>query len=181
MNLLRFAFCWAVLLVAELLIAGPALAQVETEPPAAPRFPEPSRIQLATPYGPLATTPRLQDSSLVIWGEQNGFVQSPNAVGFTYYQPSREEQELQGQVRELVAKIKENDDSSKEAELRTELKSLLEKVFDARLTPREKQIKALEEQLAELRNSIDERKQRKDEIVELKLKSLVNQAKGLGF
>ena len=94
---------------------------------------------------------------------------------------SAEERQLTRDIMGLLNDIRKNEDDSKETELQDQLKTSLEKLFDARIQPREKEIEQLEKRIEELKSSIDERKQRKDEIVELKLKTLLNEAKGLGF
>ncbi|MDB5342762.1 MAG: hypothetical protein JWP89_1139 [Schlesneria sp.] len=59
-------------------------------------------------------------------------------------------------------------------------KSLI-KQFEQDLAQREKELAAAEERLKTLRQQLDKRKLAKDEIITLRLKTIVNNAEGLGF
>ena len=53
--------------------------------------------------------------------------------------------------------------------------------FEQDLAEREKELSAVEERLKALRQQLDKRKQAKEEIVSLRLKTIVNNVEGLGF
>jgi hypothetical protein len=62
-----------------------------------------------------------------------------------------------------------------------EARKQLETIFKHKMKARERQIEELEKRVAALRGQLDARQQAQDEIIELKLKTLINQAAGLGF
>jgi hypothetical protein len=62
-----------------------------------------------------------------------------------------------------------------------EVSELLEKSFQRDLERREKQIVEVEARVKKLRDQIEKRKKAKDEIISLRLKTIVNEADGLGF
>ena len=54
-------------------------------------------------------------------------------------------------------------------------------MFDERTTTREQQISDLENRLQKLRDQLEARKQKKAEIVRLRLQTLINEANGLSL
>lgn len=81
----------------------------------------------------------------------------------------------------LLADYKEAKDESKRGEILDELTALLKKEFQAHQEQIQKQIDGIETQISDLEVNIEKRKEAKEEIVELKLQTLINQANGLGF
>ena len=61
------------------------------------------------------------------------------------------------------------------------IKKHLIKQFEQDLSQREKELQSVEERLKTLRQQLEKRKLAKDEIVSLRLKTIVNDAEGLGF
>lgn len=66
-------------------------------------------------------------------------------------------------------------------EAREKVTSILSKMFDDDLDNREKQIDALEAQIAELRKQVAKRKSAKERLIDLRIELLVNEMQGLGF
>jgi hypothetical protein len=62
-----------------------------------------------------------------------------------------------------------------------ELAELLDRSFTRDLEHREKQVAEIESRVKKLREQIERRKKAKDEIVGLRLKTIVNETEGLGF
>jgi hypothetical protein len=62
-----------------------------------------------------------------------------------------------------------------------EARRFLENYFEAKMRVREQQIRELEARVETLRKQLGTRQQAREEIIDLKLKTLVNQAAGLGF
>ncbi|MDB4533868.1 hypothetical protein N9242_03280 [Vicingaceae bacterium] len=100
---------------------------------------------------------------------------------FSNSKHSKEERELNGKLRKHVADIKAAADESSVRAVATELRETLNALFDFRMKRRQKEIEELQNRIAELKKLNEQRVSRKDEIVELKMKSVVNEAKGLGF
>ena len=62
-----------------------------------------------------------------------------------------------------------------------ELTQLLDKSFTRDLERREHEVAEIETRIKKLREQIDKRKQAKDEIISLRLKTIINETQGLGF
>jgi hypothetical protein len=79
------------------------------------------------------------------------------------------------------AKLKKPQNEAARKEATDFIQQSLIKQFDQDLAHREKDLAAAEERLKSLRQQLDKRRQAKDEIVTLRLKTIVNNAEGLGF
>lgn len=72
------------------------------------------------------------------------------------------------------------DDQQKEA-IKDQLSSILEDYFERDLQRRSSEIDTIEQRVQRLREQLEQRQQAKDEILQLQLKVLENEAAGLGF
>ena len=94
--------------------------------------------------------------------------------------PADELQDHQ-QFQETLQFLKEaKDDESKRKATET-LQQHLVKQFDRDVADRENELVKVEERLKMLRQQLEKRKATKDEIVSLRLKTIINSAEGLGF
>lgn len=97
--------------------------------------------------------------------------------------PARNKETAQAsrEVESAVAKLKKatSDDGRKAAE--EIVKEKLGKLFDLKTASREREITALEKRLAEMRSQLEKRSDEKNQIVRLRLQTLVNEANGLTF
>jgi len=85
--------------------------------------------------------------------------------------------ELNGLIKQLRdAKV----DPAKQAAMKS-IKQLLERAFDRDISRREDQVSEIESRVRMLREQIEKRKKAKDDIVSLELKTILNEAEGLGF
>ncbi|QDU80626.1 hypothetical protein Pla110_23570 [Polystyrenella longa] len=71
------------------------------------------------------------------------------------------------------------DEEKKQAE--TELSAALSAYFDNDLKAREREVQAVQERVKKLQDKLDTRREAKEEIVNLQLQLMVNEANGLGF
>ena len=92
-----------------------------------------------------------------------------------------EDQKLRAQTEKLQAQLHHAKDSQDEASIIEQLTKVLDDHFELRMKQREKRLDELEERLTNLRDQIRKRRLAKEEIIELRLKTLANEAKGLGF
>ncbi len=97
-----------------------------------------------------------------------------------FFAPSKDAR-FNSRTRRHVDAISKAGSKKEESKLIDELKTDLEDHFEARMDQRESQIEELQKRIEKLKSQLRERREAKDEIVELKLKTLVNEAKGLGF
>jgi hypothetical protein len=85
--------------------------------------------------------------------------------------------ELNGLIKQLRnAKV----DPAKQAAMKS-IRQLLERAFDRDISRREDQVSEIESRVRMLREQIEKRKKAKDDIVSLELKTILNEAEGLGF
>jgi len=106
----------------------------------------------------------------------------PARRGSKFYSThSPEDQRMESKTRALVEKIRKAEDEPERSKTVRELREVLDEHFELRMKDREKQLAELEQRLAKLRQQIDRRRSAKEEIVELRLTTLINEAKGLGF
>ena len=99
---------------------------------------------------------------------------------WNYSAGTRGEARINKQISEAMKNLKSPRLETRE-EANKALTTAVADLFDTRTEVREKQIKELEDRLAKLRAQLNERKARKDEICQLHVQTLVNQANGLGF
>jgi hypothetical protein len=84
-------------------------------------------------------------------------------------------------IRQAAEKLRDAKGNEARSEAEKELRDLLEQYFDDDLQRRQAELGEMEDRLAKLEKQLDRRESKKDEIVDLQVKVLVNQAEGLGF
>ncbi len=84
-------------------------------------------------------------------------------------------------LRQAVEKLKSAKNDAEKTSATNEISQVLEKWFKRDLDRRENQISEIETRVKKLRDQIDKRKKAKDEIINLRLKTIINEADGLGF
>lgn len=105
----------------------------------------------------------------------------PGTAGFfSRGKPSAEEARVDSEIQQATRNLKSSD-STKKLAAEDNLRVALEKLFDLRSGSRESKIEDLEVRLKKLRGQLEERKLKKDEIVELRVQTVVNEANGLTF
>jgi hypothetical protein len=83
-------------------------------------------------------------------------------------------------VSKLVKELKASEGANKESVL-TKLKSAVGEQFDGRQEAKAKELKALEEQLAKLKEIHTKRTQQRDQIVAERVQQILREAEGLGW
>ena len=160
-----------------------------TQTPGSPTISDPATASQSVPpvqdVGP--TAPGLVPSNSGIFSGPGNtqisgrfYNQNPLA-GFGNHRTSKRERELNKKIREFIEAVRGAADTQSEANATRDLRGSLAELFDERVKRRENEIDALKKRLQELQTKNEERKKKKDEIVDLKLKSIVNEAKGFGF
>ncbi len=99
---------------------------------------------------------------------------------FPHPMSDEEMQEIEA-LEQAVEKLKSAKTDADKTAATKELSELLEKSFQRDLERREKQLAEVEARVKKLRDQIEKRKKAKDEIINLRLKTIVNEAEGLGF
>lgn len=112
-------------------------------------------------------------------GRASGFVYdiargNYNTQKSAYDELSTKQRDAEVDVELAVVKYKKADAAS-QAKLRTELYNALARLFDIRESYKQEEIKSLEKRLQELKESLNERKQNRDNIVTRRLKELLNE------
>lgn len=88
---------------------------------------------------------------------------------------------LSTSIRTAAEAVRDAKGDQKKAAAQKTLADLLAKSFDSDMIQREKEVKQIEERLAKLRELLDRRRSKKQEILELQTKVALNEADGLGF
>lgn len=83
--------------------------------------------------------------------------------------------------REARMALKDAKDEAARKTAAEAIRQHLEKQFDRDLSQREQELAAVEERVRQLRQQVEKRSRSKDEIVTLRLKTMLNNADGLGF
>jgi len=94
---------------------------------------------------------------------------------------SEEEMQEFEALSQAVDKLKSAKTDAEKTSATNEISEVLEKWFKRDLERRENQISEIETRVKKLRDQIDKRKKAKDEIINLRLKTIINEANGLGF
>lgn len=94
---------------------------------------------------------------------------------------ANKDQQIEGQVRELLAQLRTTTDDPQRTKIEGEVKALLRSQFEARQALRSMEIARLEEQVKKLRTVHDERNKQGERIIEDHLQFLLRNAQGLGW
>lgn len=88
---------------------------------------------------------------------------------------------VERKVNELVGKWKAAQNESDRGKVQQELRTALKAQFHANFTSHEKEIKQLEAEVQRLREHLELRRKKQDEIVESRVQQLLREAQGLGW
>ena len=110
----------------------------------------------------------------------------PRVVGKTVnvvvYEPiAAEDLEDQKKCQEATQLLKDSKDEEVRKKESETIHAYLIKQFERDLISREKELASVEERLKSLRQQLEKRKASKDEIVNLRFKTIMNNVEGLGF
>jgi hypothetical protein len=131
---------------------------------------------------PVASSPR---TGVYVYGTTVGQMR-PKTVSETVHrviweQLSAEENEQNQAFKEAIQALKDSKDDEAKKKATNTVRDQLTKQFERDLAEREKELAAVEERLRSLRQQLEKRKASKDDIIGLRLKTIVNNAEGLGF
>ena len=90
-------------------------------------------------------------------------------------------QKLEARLAPALDRLRQAEDDKQKEDIKRELSSILESYFDNDVQQRLSDITLIEERVRQLRDRCEQRQQAKQEIIELQLKVLENEAAGLGF
>jgi hypothetical protein len=88
---------------------------------------------------------------------------------------------VQDQIRRAVAAIRNAADEVQKSRETKQLSDLLNEYFETDVRRRESELTQIEERVKKLREQLDLRRQKKQEILDLQMKVALNEADGLGF
>lgn len=91
--------------------------------------------------------------------------------------PSR----LQGQIDSKLRQYRNADDETERKKIMEEIRETLSEQFDERMKSPKERIQRSRKRLERLKKQLNEREKKSDEIIDLRLKVLTNQALGLGW
>lgn len=156
---LNNAWLLALTAFAGLGTSGPSLAQEATAPAAGQPF-VPSATSAASP---MAVPP------------------AGSFGGDAVLIPGNVRVNLIPSIHAAAAAVRDAEGAEAKADAQKKLAGLLEKHFDDDMVRREQELAQIEQRLTKLRELLDRRRTKKQEIVELQAKVALNDAEGLGF
>jgi hypothetical protein len=136
--------------------------------------PEKPRAMLA-PLAPVAPMPPHGPHNVEFWSSDDFAV--PGKFSAIFAVPDSD----WSKVEKLASELSDAKDDKAKSGLTEKLKSAVDKCFEADMKGREAELKKLQERLDKLKAQLDKRRSAKDEIVQLEVKVLTNEAAGLGF
>ncbi|TVS16055.1 MAG: hypothetical protein EA424_14920, partial [Planctomycetaceae bacterium] len=89
--------------------------------------------------------------------------------------------ELNARLAPVLQRLRDAADDQQKEAIKGQLSSILEDYFQRDLQQRSSEIDSIEQRVQRLREQLEQRQQAKDEILQLQLKVLENEAAGLGF
>jgi hypothetical protein len=153
----------------------------EVVPPQAEKHPAKSTISPDSIPAP----PRRPDSPAEAFGHRGG--RGRYGVGMMRGRGPFADPMSEGEMQEFealhqaVEKLKIAKNDAEKTSATNEISQVLEKWFKRDLERRENQISEIETRVKKLRDQIEKRRKAKDEIINLRLKTIINEADGLGF
>ncbi len=136
--------------------------------------PDKPRAPLA-PLAPVAPMPPHGPHNIQFWA--NDDFTSPGNFGAIFAVPDSD----WSKVEKLANELGEAKDDKAKTAVTDKLKSAVDKCFESDMKGREAELKKLQERLDKLKAQLEKRRSAKDEIVQLEVKVLTNEAAGLGF
>lgn len=107
---------------------------------------------------------------------------SDRAIGITSSRGmSSDERKHVQAVRSCVSQLKNAKSDSETVALTDKIRDSLEGLFTARTNRRQKEIDALQARIEDLRRLNQQREANRKQLIDLKLNTIVNEAKGIGF
>ncbi|HJQ78331.1 MAG TPA: hypothetical protein VJ828_00170, partial [Lacipirellulaceae bacterium] len=85
------------------------------------------------------------------------------------------------EIREAAKAISEAEDDDARDEAQEKLSELLDEYFEQDMNRREEELAAVERRVKQLRALLERRREKKEDIIELQINVLRNEADGLGF
>jgi hypothetical protein len=101
---------------------------------------------------------------------------SPFSVNTVFAGP-----QVDSKSHKAFEKLRNAESKADKAEALDELREALESEYDEFLSSQEKELDKMEEKMKELRSQLEKRRDAKDDLIELRLKTLENDASGLGW
>ncbi|HEV3304559.1 MAG TPA: hypothetical protein VG055_33220 [Planctomycetaceae bacterium] len=158
---------------------APETAQTSKSKPTPEANADDGGIPPAATPAPLASHGRPPSS---VWGGRGrrGVGMMRGRGPFAHPMSEEEMQEFEA-LHQAVEKLKTAKSDAEKTSATNEISQVLEKWFKRDLQRRETQISEIETRVKKLRDQIDKRKKAKDEIINLRLRTIINEADGLGF
>jgi hypothetical protein len=183
--------------VSLLTIAWAQSPEAAKEPPREPKFgaqPAPdapgpgARPREAVPYPPRTPAPPSAfdfggGGQWGVSGPGHPFLMNRHGRQPRFGGPLMSEDEIQEHqaLEQAVGSLKSAKSDAEKTNATNEISKILEKWFKRDLERRERQVAEIETRVKKLQDQIEKRKKAKDEIITLQLKTMVNEAEGLGF
>jgi len=101
--------------------------------------------------------------------------------GSSFFSAGRPRTNVTSAIRKAAEAVRDAKGDEAKSDAQKKLAELLSKCYDDDMVQREHELKQIEERLTKLRELLDRRRTKKQEIIELQTKVALNEAEGLGF
>jgi succinate dehydrogenase/fumarate reductase flavoprotein subunit len=123
------------------------------------------------------TTSSAPRAAAVNAGALTPITSGQNPLGTTIYQ----EPSAKSEIGQLLNQLRDAEGDANRSQITKQLEESVANYFDEDMKARESELSKLEERVSKLRSQLDRRRRAKQEIIQLQIKVLVNEADGLGF
>lgn len=183
-------FCAVASLQATRISFGEPDAAAPAKPAAVPAAPVQAQIRIVGGGGGGGgfggVLPAVPAPAQVRVGANNGVVRffnytAPNGQGTQTLNGGQDQNPKAAEIAEVMRELRASENVAEKADLKMRLGNAVTDYFDEDVKARETELTNLEERVKKLRAQLDRRKAAKEEIIQLQLKVLMNDADGLGF
>jgi hypothetical protein len=101
--------------------------------------------------------------------------------GVPWFSAGRPRTNVTSAIRKAAEAVRDAKGDEAKSDAQKKLAELLSKCYDEDMVQREKELKQIEERLTKLRELLERRRTKKQEIIDLQTKVALNEAEGLGF
>ena len=91
------------------------------------------------------------------------------------------ERQMENEIKELSLQCRKSQNNDEKEEIKKDIKTRLEKLFDLREAQRENEIKRMEQELNKLKEKMKTRKTNRDKIIERRQKELIGEEDDMGW
>jgi hypothetical protein len=131
-----------------------------------------------------AMVQKVQSEQQAQWAQNSPYGNNPfggGSGGVSWFSAGRPRTNVTSAIRKAAEAVRDAKGEEAKSDAQKKLAELLSKSYDDDMVQREHELKQIEERLTKLRELLERRRTKKQEIIELQTKVALNEAEGLGF